>query len=98
MTPPAGKDPVLFKLGRLVATPGAISALAVASEMPDGFLLRHQTGDWGDLSAADREANDRAVQDGGRILSAYFTSRGVKLWIITEADRSMTTILLPSEY
>lgn len=61
-------------------------------------LARHAAGDWGDLCGEDRAANDRAVAVGARILSAYHTPEGVKLWIITEADRSATTILLPEEY
>lgn len=96
MSPDA--KPLLFNLGRLIATPGAIEALAVAGQMPDIFLLRHQTGDWGELSQEDKDTNDRAVLAGDRILSAYFTVLGDKLWVITEGDRSMTTILRPYEY
>lgn len=88
----------LFPLGQIVATPGAIKALQASGEDPLKFLRRHATGDWGLLDAEDKKANDWAVQHGARILSAYKTSKGVKLWIITEADRSATTILLPEEY
>ena len=98
MTPQTGKDPVLFTLGRLVATPGAISALAVAGQMAHAFLLRQQPGDWGELSQDDKAANDLSVTAGVRILSACLTILGERLRIIIEADRSVTTILLPGEY
>jgi hypothetical protein len=99
VTPPGPKQPnLLFKLGRIMATPRAIEALAVAGQIPDAFLLRHQTGDWGELSQDDKAANDLAVTAGARILSAYLTILGERIWIITEADRSLTTILLPGEY
>jgi hypothetical protein len=61
-------------------------------------LRRHARGDWGEVGVEDQRANDRAVQDGGRLLSAYSTKTNVKFWIITEADRSATTVLLPEEY
>jgi hypothetical protein len=61
-------------------------------------LLRHVVGDWGEVGAADWRANDRAIRDGDRILSAYTLKTGVRIWVITEADRSVTTILLPEEY
>lgn len=80
-------------------TPGAIDAMAQGGDSPLKFLRRHAAGDWGDVCAADAKLNDAAVRDGSRILSAYRTSAGDKLWIITEADpREVTTILLPSEY
>ncbi len=63
-----------------------------------GLLQRHLDGDWGDISEEDREANNLALQNGGRLLSAYRMGSGVKLWVITEADRSVTTVLLPDEY
>ena len=88
----------LFPLGRLVATPGALEALAKAGDDARVFLNRHVTGDWGIVCDEDANANDEAVKHGGRLLSAYRTSMGVKLWVLTEADRSATTILLPSEY
>ena len=87
----------LFPLGRLVATPGALTALAAAGENPVGLLARHQSGDWGEVGMADRWANERDLQQGGRLLSAYDVG-GSRLWVITEADRSATTILLPEEY
>jgi hypothetical protein len=88
----------IFALGQLVATPGALAAMERSGESPAMFLGRHAAGDWGDVDAEDRRSNDLAVRDGTRILSAYRTRRGDKLWIITEADRSATTILLPEEY
>lgn len=87
-----------FALGKVVATPGAIQVMEEAGQSPAEFLIRHASGDWGLVDAEDKQANDEAVNDEGRLLSAYQTSKGVKLWIITEADRSATTILLPEEY
>ena len=84
-------------MGRLVATPGALTALAAAGENPVDLLARHQSGDWGDVGPEDRRANERDLHEGGRLLSAYHVG-GSRLWIITEADRSATTILLPAEY
>jgi hypothetical protein len=81
-----------------VATPGALEALADAGESPLDFLARHQAGDWGALCPEDRRLNDQALRQGARLLSAYHTSKGVKLWLITEADRSSTCLLLPEEY
>ena len=87
-----------FRLGRLLCTPGAIDALEEAGQEPLVFINRHVTGDWGDLGADDKVENEFSVDKTLRIFSAYHTSKGVKLWVITEADRSATTILLPSEY
>jgi len=93
-----------FLLGRIVITPGAIGVLSNAGQQPGGFLLRHITGDWGELSDHDRLANDAACRFENepdrrdRILSAYLTKRNERIWIITEWDRSVTTILLPDEY
>ncbi len=88
----------MFPLGRIVATPGALRACADANVNPLNLLARHMNGDWGDLSLSDREENDFSMLNGLRILSAYNLQTGVKVWIITEADRSKTTILLPEEY
>jgi hypothetical protein len=88
----------LFPLGAVVATPGALEALADSGETPDVFLARHVAGDWGGVSPADRRANDDALRAGERLLSAYTLWSGVKVWVITEADRSSTCILLPDEY
>ena len=87
-----------FPLGRIVATPGALDALLMTGQTPAVFLRRHIAGDWGDLDAEDRNENDRSLGDGCRLLSAYTLSTGTRLWVITEADRSATTILLSSEY
>ena len=93
-----------FQLGQIVATPGALGAMEESGEMPMKFLARHVVGDWGDVCENDKAANNNAVAHEGtserqeRVLSAYCTSRGVKLWIITEWDRSATTLLLPEEY
>jgi len=87
-----------FKLGQVVATPGALRALEEAAQQPVEFLARHQSHDWGEVCAADKNANDRALVEGTRLLSAYTLRTGVRVWLITEADRSSTTILLPDEY
>lgn len=85
-----------FPLGRTVATPGAIESVP-PSEMLRA-MRRHAKGDWGDLDVEDLRANDDALKSGGRLVSAYRTEGGTKFWIITEADRSATTVLLPEEY
>lgn len=87
-----------FKLGQVVATPGALEALEDAGQLPGEFLRKHVSGDWGDVEADDRHENETSVEGGFRVLSAYKTSKGVKLWVITEADRSSTCVLLPDEY
>lgn len=87
-----------FPLGQLVATPGALCALQEAGQSPAFFLEKHVSGDWGEVCADDRRANDEALVSGERLLSAYKTLRGVKIWIITEADRSSTCCLRPEEY
>jgi hypothetical protein len=89
---------MLFRLGRLCATNGAIRTLTSAAADPIEYVARHLSGDWGDLDAADSVANDRALQLGERIISAYRLANDEKIWIITEADRSATTILLLAEY
>ena len=88
----------LFPLGQTYATPGAIEALSEAGQDAAEFLKRHQHGDWSEMSDEDRRENQFSVDKRLRIFSAYHTSKGEKLWVITEADRSATTILLPSEY
>lgn len=87
-----------FELGKTLITPGALEALREARQAPHEFLLRHVAGDWGELSEDDRRENELSLQNGFRLLSAYSTSKGQKIWIITERDRSATTILLPDEY
>ena len=88
----------LFPLGQIVATPGAIAALQSNGQSPAEFLDRHLHGDWGDLDEFDKRANHQALKDGERLLSAYSLADNTKIWLITEADRSSTCILLPSEY
>jgi hypothetical protein len=89
----------LFALGQVVATPGALDALQTAKVAPRQLIKRHVTGDWGDLSAEDKAENDYSIGRGLRIFSAYILpTTGIKMWVITEADRSATTLLLPSEY
>jgi len=92
-----------FSLGRIVATPRALHALREAGQSADEFLTRHVTGDWGDLDDEDRQANELALIDGSRILSAYTTRKGERIWVITEAVtevglRYSSTLLLSSEY
>jgi hypothetical protein len=89
---------ILFPLGRIYLTPGASKELESANQEPFEFLSKHQTGDWGIVGKEDSQENDFSVKNGFRILSAYKTNKNVKLWIITEADRSCSTILLPEEY
>ena len=88
----------LFPLGQLVATPGAIQVLEENRQGCTEFLERHVSGDYGDLCEEDKQANEEALEQGLRILSAYRLPDGTKIWIITEADRSATTLLLPEEY
>ena len=88
----------LFPLGRIVATPGALAALERAKQPPSCFLARHAIGDWGELEPTDVAENEYSVALGFRLLSSYRTDAGDRLWIITEADRSATTLLLPEEY
>jgi hypothetical protein len=83
-------------IGRIMATPGVLAVVSEA-ELSEA-LSRHADGDWGEVGDEDRKANDDALRDGTRILSAYRTQDGTKFWIITEADRSSTTALLPEEY
>jgi hypothetical protein len=92
-----------FPLGRLVATPGAIETMRESGQTPAFFLDQHASGNWGVVDEEDWQLNDVALKDGSRILSAYLTLKGKRLWIITEATndnghRESTTILLPDEY
>ena len=88
----------LFALGQIVATPGAVEALEKAGQTADEFLARHVRGDWGSLPPEDAQANQEALDGSGRIFSAYILRDGTKIWLITEWDRSVTTLLLPSDY
>lgn len=92
-----------FSLGQIVATPGALEALQESGQTPQLFLARHVRGDWGEVCDEDKGLNDQSLIDGSRLLSAYTTLKGTKLWIITEAadddgHRLATTILKPEEY
>ena len=88
----------LFSLGQVVATPGALDLLDRTATNAHDLLMRHQHGDWGSVPPEDAEANTDSVVAGNRILSSYFLSPTEKLWIITEWDRSVPTLLLPDEY
>ena len=87
-----------FALGQVVATPGALEALQTAKQDPAALLSRHITGDWGDLYEEDKAENEFSVDKELRILSTYPLTAQVKIWVITEADGSVTTLLLPEEY
>ena len=91
------KNP-LFQLGQVVATPGAIDALAEAQTSAWALLSRHVSGDFGEVDAEDWQANLSAINDDARILSAYTLKTGERLWVITEADRSSSCVLRPDEY
>jgi hypothetical protein len=88
----------LFPLGRVVATPGALEAMQRRGLNAGFLLLRHVTGDWGDMDDDDKTRNDHAMLGGARIMSAYGPEGSDQVWIITEADRSSTTIMLAGEY
>lgn len=97
-----GRDAMLFQLGNVYSTRG-IADLKETIGGFEGFVIdciyRHSQGDWGELCAEDKEYNNEAVKSGNRLLSAYVhTPTGTKVWVITEADRSATTVLLPDEY
>jgi len=93
----AVKSP-LFKLGEIVATPGAVQCLANAQTPAWELLARHVSGDFGDVDEEDRRANEEAIKDNSRVLSAYTLRTGERLWVITEADRSSTCLLRPEDY
>ena len=97
-SPSSNQRRILFPLGQVVATPGALELLSRHSLSAFTFLVRHATGDWGCVCPEDALENGRAVKNGCRILSAYEIATGERLWCITEWDRSVTTLLLPSEY
>ena len=87
-----------FPLGHVAATPGAVEILESGGLEASTFLNRHASCDWGDLCDEDRQSNENALKYGSRLFSSYKLPAGAKLWIITEADRSVTTLLLPNEY
>ena len=88
----------LFPAGQIVATPSALALLEQSNRSPLEFLSRHLRGDWGDLCHEDKTENELSLKYGLRLLSSYPVTETEKLWIITEADRSVTTLLLPEEY
>ena len=89
----------LFLPGQIVATPGALELLERHREVPETFLRRHLVGNWGELCPEDVEQNNEALMHGFRLMSSYALGQGrEKLWVITEADRSVTTLLLPDDY
>jgi hypothetical protein len=87
-----------FPLGQLATTPGALESLLAMGKEPVEFIARHAQGDWGDLGAHDQAANQTAITDGFRIFSAYQVDESTRIYVITEADRSVTTVLLADEY
>jgi len=90
--------PILFEPGRVVATPGALEAMAENNILSLDLLSRHICGDWGVVPKEDAQANVDALKYGARVFSSYPMKNGDRIWIITEADRSSTTFLLPEEY
>lgn len=88
----------LFDLGQLVATPGALAALEKSGQSPMEFLSRHVSGDWGEIPEEDRKENQFSLEKGFRLMSSYKTAAQDVVWVITEGNRSHTTLLLPSEY
>jgi hypothetical protein len=90
--------PPKFSLGYVVATPGALAAFTQAQDNIRTYLSRYASGDWGEVSGEDAAENELSLLAGFRILSAYRIKDGARIWIITEADRSATTVLLPEEY
>jgi hypothetical protein len=95
--PPRAGD-LQFPPGRVVATPGALLALTDVGVLPHELLARHLRGDWGDAGGHDRRENGRALAQGRRLFSSYAVGEDVRVWIITEPDRTATTLLLPDEY
>lgn len=87
-----------FSPGRIVATPGALAALEENNCSPLTLLARHSRGDWGDVPPEDAQLNDMALQSDGRLLSSYVIGPDTRIWIISEWDRSVTTVLMPQEY
>ena len=88
----------LFPAGKIVATPGALALLQRVNKSPVEFLSRHLRGDWGDLCQEDKTENELSLKCGFRLVSSYQVTDSETLWVITEADRSVTTLLLPAEY
>lgn len=97
-SPAFGSDTPLLPLGQVLATPGALALLHSQQLTPLRFVLRHMAGDWGDICEEDRQTNAEALVQGARVMSVYVLGKTQRLWVITEADRSSTTLLLPEEY
>jgi len=91
-------EQALFPLGQTVMTRGVAALVGEGKVNPTFLLVRHQSGDWGDLDEEDKHMNDLSLKEEGRIFSAYQLPNGIKIWVITEWDRSATTLLLPDEY
>lgn len=89
---------ILFWPGEVVTTPGALEAIRASGDSSFDLLMRHLTGDWREMDEHDRKENELSVKEGFRILSGYTLSNGTKIWVITEANRAVTTFLLPEEY
>jgi hypothetical protein len=87
-----------FQLGQVVATPAALEVLRESGQDGSEFIDRHVRGDYGHMPLEDVAANEEAIRDDARVMSAYTTLSGTKIWVITEADRSVTTLLLPEDY
>lgn len=87
-----------FKLGQIFATPAAVDVMNAARVSIVDLLIRHVRGDWGDLSESDRQQNELSIEAGLRLLSSYVLPNGQTVWVITEGDRSETTLLLPGDY
>lgn len=96
--PDGATAPRKFALGRVLMTFGVNALVEQKRFDPSALLERHVAGDWGDLDEEDKRANDASVEDGSRLLSSYRIDPGLTVWVITEADRHVTTLLLPSEY
>ena len=92
------QNKVRFQLGNIYLTVGARETLKESNQTATEFLAKHQSGDWGEVCESDAKENEFSLKEGYRILSSYRTGLGTRIWIITEADRSSTTVLLPSEY
>ena len=88
----------VLQLGMIVGTPAALAALREAGVDPRELLARHQSGDWGEVYAADARENERSLKHGWRVLSSYTLRTGAKVWLLTESDRSVTTIFKPADY
>ena len=98
MTCESNQDYLPFDLGTILVTPGVLEVFPNINTTPLSLLLRHASGDWGELCAEDVQENNIALREGYRLLSSYQVAPDVKIWVITEADRSVTTLLLPDEY